>query len=83
MIFSFFFVCEKIGNYLLIKFVWKSCVLALEILLWKLPMEQSFTNGNVVIQNIETIETCMNEEIMEENVSVQTETNKNPKNEKE
>jgi hypothetical protein len=46
-------------------------------------MEQSFTNGNVVIQNIETIETCMNEEIMEENVSVQTETNKNPKNEKE
>jgi hypothetical protein len=35
-------------------------------------MEQSSTNENVVIQNIETIETCMNDEIMEENVSVQT-----------
>ncbi len=46
--------------------------LILEILLWKLPMEQSSTNENVVIRNNETIEICMNDEIMEENVNVQT-----------
>jgi len=46
--------------------------LILEILLWKLPMEQSSTNENVVIKNNETIEICMNDEIMEENVNVQT-----------
>ncbi len=46
-------------------------------------MEQSSANENVVIGNNETIETCMNDEIMEENVSVQIKTSKNPKNEKE
>jgi hypothetical protein len=35
-------------------------------------MEQSSTNENVVIRNNETIEICMNDEIMEENVNVQT-----------
>jgi hypothetical protein len=35
-------------------------------------MEQSSTNENVVIKNNETIEICMNDEIMEENVNVQT-----------
>ncbi len=44
--------------------------LALEIFLWKLPMEQSFTYENVVMGNNETIEIYMNDEIMEENVSV-------------
>jgi len=44
-------------------------------------MKQSSTNENVVIGNNETIETCMNDEIMEENVGVQTKTSKNPKNE--
>jgi len=44
--------------------------LILEIFLWKLPMEQSSTDENVVIINNETIEICMNDEIMEENVSV-------------
>jgi hypothetical protein len=33
-------------------------------------MEQSFANENVVIRNNETIETCMNGEIMGKNVSV-------------
>jgi hypothetical protein len=46
-------------------------------------MEQSFAYGNVVMVNNETIEISMNDEIMEENVSVQTKTNKNPKNAKE
>jgi hypothetical protein len=35
-------------------------------------MEQSSTNENVVMGNNETIESCMNDKIMEENVSVQT-----------
>ncbi len=47
-------------------------VVALEILLWKLPMKQSFADENVVNGNNETIEICMNDGIMEENVSVQT-----------
>jgi hypothetical protein len=46
-------------------------------------MEQSSTNENVVIGNNETIEIFMNDDIMEENVSVQTKTSKNPKNERE
>ncbi len=70
--FSFFFVYEKIGNCSLIKFAWKSCALALNILLWKPPMEQCFADENVVIGNNETIEIYMNDEIMEENVSVPT-----------
>ncbi len=45
-------------------------------------MEQSSTNANVVMGNNETIEFFMNDDIMEKNVSVQTETSKNPKNEK-
>ncbi len=57
--------------------------LVLEIFLWKLPMEQCFVNENFVIENNETIEICVNDEIMEENVNVQTETNRNPKNERE
>ncbi len=40
-------------------------------------MEQSSTNENVVMGNNKTIEVSMNNEIMEENVSVQIETNKN------
>ncbi len=43
-------------------------------------MEESSTNENVVIQNNETIETCMNDEIMKENVSVQTKTSRNVEN---
>jgi hypothetical protein len=35
------------------------------------------------MENNETIEISMNDEIMEENVSVQIETSKNPENEKE
>jgi hypothetical protein len=46
-------------------------------------MEQSSAYENVVIKNNETIQICMDDEIMEENRNVQTETNKNPKNEKE
>ncbi len=46
-------------------------------------MEQSFTNENVVSGNNETIEICMNDGIMEDNINVQIETNKNPKNERE
>ncbi len=57
--------------------------LALEIFLWKLPMEQSFANENVIIENNEIIEICMNDESMEENVSVQIEISRNPKNERE
>ncbi len=45
-------------------------------------MEQSFANENVAIENNEIIEICMNDEIMEENVSVQTKTRRNPKNER-
>ncbi len=44
--------------------------LAVEIFLWKLPMEQSFIDENVVIENNEKIEIYMNDEIMEENVNV-------------
>jgi len=33
----------------------------------KLPMEQSSTDETVVIKNNETIEICMDDEIMEEN----------------
>ncbi len=44
--------------------------LVLEIFLWKLPIEQSFTNENVIMGNNETIEIYMNDEIMEENISV-------------
>jgi uncharacterized protein YjdB len=46
-------------------------------------MEQSFVDENVVMGNNETIEISMNDDIMEENVSVQIETSKNPKNERE
>jgi hypothetical protein len=46
-------------------------------------MEQSFVDENVVMGNNETIEISMNDDIMEKNVSVQIETSKNPKNEKE
>ncbi len=60
----------KFWNCLLIELVWKSYALALEIFLWKLPMEQYSTNENVIIENNETIEIYMNDEIMEENVSV-------------
>jgi len=35
-------------------------------------MEQSSKNENVVMGNNETIEICMNDEIMEENVNLQT-----------
>ncbi len=57
--------------------------LALEISLWKLPMEESSIDENVIIENNETIEICMNDVVMEVNVSVQIETNKNLKNKKE
>ncbi len=46
--------------------------LARKIFLWKLPMEQSSTNENVVMGNNETIEIYMNDQIMEENMCVQT-----------
>jgi hypothetical protein len=46
-------------------------------------MEQSSVDENIVMGNNETIEIFMNDEIMEENVSVQIETNKNLENEKE
>jgi len=39
--------------------------LGLEIFLWKLTIGQFSTDENVVIQNNETIEICMNDEIME------------------
>jgi hypothetical protein len=45
-------------------------------------MEQSSIDENIVIRNNETIETCMNDEIMEENVSVRTKTSKGLENEK-
>jgi len=41
--------------------------LTLEIFVQKLPMEQSSTDETVVIKNNETIEICMDDEIMEEN----------------
>jgi hypothetical protein len=41
-------------------------------------MEQSSTNENVIMGNNETVEIFMNDEIMEQNVNVQTETSKNP-----
>jgi hypothetical protein len=44
---------------------------------------ESSVDENVIIENNETIEICMNDVIMEVNVSVQTETNKNLENEKE
>jgi len=44
--------------------------LVLEVFLWKLSMEQSFTYENVIMGNNETIEIYMNDEIMEENVNV-------------
>jgi hypothetical protein len=46
-------------------------------------MEQSSIDENVIIENNETIEIYMNDEIMEENVNVQIETSKNLKNESE
>jgi hypothetical protein len=45
-------------------------------------MEQSSIDEKFVMGNNETIEISMNDEIMEENVSVQIKTNKNPKTEK-
>ncbi len=38
--------------------------LGLKIFLWKLTIGQFSTDENVVIQNNETIEICMNDEIM-------------------
>jgi hypothetical protein len=46
-------------------------------------MKQSSTDENVVMGNNETIKISMNDKIMEENVSVETKTSRNPKNEKE
>jgi hypothetical protein len=46
-------------------------------------MEQSFAYENVVIGNNEIIEIYMNDEIMEENVNVQIETNMNLENGRE
>ncbi len=46
--------------------------LILEIFLWKLPMDQSFTNENIIVKNNETFEIYMDDEIMEQNLSVQT-----------
>jgi len=46
-------------------------------------MEQSSVDENVVMGNNETIKISVNDEIMKENVNVQIETNKNPKNERE
>jgi hypothetical protein len=46
-------------------------------------MEESSIDENVIIENNETIEICMNDVVMEVNVSVQIETNKNLKNKKE
>ncbi len=58
--------------------------LVLDILLWKLSMEQSFANENIINGNNDTIEICMNDVILkeklEENPSVHTKTNRNPKN---
>jgi len=64
LILSFFFVYEKKLSINLVPY------LALEILLWKLLMEQSFTYENVVMGNNETIEIYMNDDFLEENVSV-------------
>ncbi len=52
--------------------------LTLETLLWKLLMEQSFADANVISGNNEIIEIYMNDGIIKENVSVQTKTSKNP-----
>jgi hypothetical protein len=41
-------------------------------------MEHSSLDANVISGNTETIKICMNDGIMEENVSVQTKTRKNP-----
>ncbi len=50
--------------------------LSLDIILWKLPMEESFANENMISGNNETIEICMNDVVLEgrfeENSSVQT-----------
>ncbi len=50
--------------------------LSLDIILWKLPMEQSSANENMISGNNETIEICMNDVVLEgrfeENSSVQT-----------
>jgi hypothetical protein len=47
-------------------------------------MEQSFANENIINGNNDTIEICMNDVILkeklEENPSVHTKTNRNPKN---
>jgi len=80
-IFDFFFLFSLWKKLeLFVDFVF---YLTLKIFLWKLPIEQSSAYENVVIENNEIIEICMDDEIMEENRNVQTETNKNPKNEKE
>ncbi len=51
--------------------------LSLDIVLWKLPMEESSANENVISGNNETIEICMNDVVakdgFEENPSVQIE----------
>jgi hypothetical protein len=53
--------------------VYKSCALfTLKIFLWKLRVERSSTNENVIMENNETIEICVNDEFMEENINVQT-----------
>jgi len=61
--------------------------LSLDIVLWKLPMEQFSTNENMISGNNETIEICINnvilEDLFEENPNVQTETSRNLKNDKE
>ncbi len=53
-------------------------------ILWKLPVEQSFVNENVISENNEIIEISMNDVVLEdgfeENPSVQTETSRIPKN---
>jgi len=50
--------------------------LSLDIVLWKLLMEQSSTNENVINGNNEKIEICINDVVLEdkfeENTSVQT-----------
>jgi hypothetical protein len=35
-------------------------------------MDQSFTNENIIVKNNETFEIYMDDEIMEQNLSVQT-----------
>jgi hypothetical protein len=46
-------------------------------------MEHSSVDENVILGNNETIEIYVDDEIVEENVSVQIEKNRNPKNERE